>query len=257
MHKKLSVCIATYNEAKNIKRTLASVLNWVDEIVIVDGRSTDETVKIARSFGEKVKVFLRNNPANFLENRGQAMKQAQSLWLLVLDADEVVSKELKKEILTAINSRQYDGYWLPRLNHFLGKPLKKGGQYPDLVLRLVKREKAYQPTKTLHDQVSVKTNNSRIGFFKQPLWHYPYPDFETYLRKWIQYCSFEAEEMKQHKYQPSVGLMFKYCFWLPFWWFIKTYFRHKGFVDGFAGFIFAFFSSLRYMAIYIKLYEQN
>lgn len=257
MPQKLSVCIATYNEAKNLKRTLTAVIDWVDEVVIVDGKSLDKTVAIARSFGTKVKVYLRDNPANFLSNRGQAMKLASGRWLLVLDADEVVNKDLKKEIQQAITSVQYDGYWLPRLNHFLNRPLHKGGQYPDYCLRLVKKELAYQPTTTLHDQVAVRTDSSRIGFLHQPLWHYPYPGFETYLRKWVQYCDFEAKVLEQQGKRPSPRLMWQYCFWQPAWWFIKTYFRHKGFQDGFAGFAFAFFSGLRYFVIYLKLYEKS
>jgi len=176
---------------------------------------------------------------------------------LVLDADEVVPPSLKAEILRVIKSEQYDAYWLPRLNHFLSRPLKKGGQYPDYCLRLVKREKAYQPTKTLHDQIAVKTDKSKIGYLKTPLFHYPYPDFETYLRKWIQYSHHEADLLLAKKTKPGFSLLIKYCFLYPKWWFLKAYFRHKGFMDGFPGFAFAFFSALRYFVVYLKLYEKT
>jgi (heptosyl)LPS beta-1,4-glucosyltransferase len=257
MPKKLSVCIATFNEEANIKKCLDAVINWVDEIVIVDGFSTDNTVKEVRNFGSKVRLYQYPNPANFLINRGRAMDKARGEWLLVLDADEVVSKRLSEEILKALSSSANDAYWLPRLNYFLGSPLRKGGQYPDYCLRLVKKELSYQPTKNLHNQVAVKTKKNRISYLKEPLKHYPYPQFEVYLRKWVQYSSHEADLLTKKGVKPSLVLFLKYFFIYPKIWFLKTYFRHKGFRDGFAGFVFALFSSLRYLVIYIKLYEQQ
>ncbi len=257
MVNKLSVCIATYNEQNNIKRCLQSVYDWVDEIVIVDGKSLDQTVKIAKTFGKKVKVVLHDNPANFLSNRRRAMELTKSEWLLVLDADEVVSAALKSEIFEAIKKNKKVAYWLPRLNYFLNSPLKKGGQFPDYCLRLVQKKLAFQPTKTLHDQVSVRADKDKIGYLRNPLLHYPYPNFEVYLRKWIQYSSHEADLLIEQKIKPSGLLFFRYCLLYPKLWFLKTYFRHKGFQDGFAGFAFAFFSGLRYLAIYLKLYEKT
>jgi len=255
--KELSVCMAVYNEAKNMRRCLSAVVDWVDEVVIVDGKSTDETVKIAKSFGSKIKVYSFKNPTNFLKNRALAMKYANSRWLLVLDADEVVTKKLKQEILKTVASSKKEGYWLPRLNHFLGKPLTKGGQYPDYCLRLVLKKLAFQPTENLHNQVSIKSRKKVTGYLKNPLWHYPYPSFEVYLRKWVQYSSHEADLLIEKKMKPSFWLFVKYFVIKPKLWFLKTYFRHKGFYDGFAGFVFALFSSLRFLVIYIKLYEKN
>ncbi|OGK66415.1 hypothetical protein A2313_04180 [Candidatus Roizmanbacteria bacterium RIFOXYB2_FULL_41_10] len=257
MVNKLSVCIATYNEQNNIKKCLQSVSDWVDEIVIVDGRSLDKTVEVAKTFGNKVKVVLHDNPANFLDNRRQAMKLAKSEWLLILDADERVSPKLKAEILSVIKENTKAGYWLPRLNYFLNSPLRKGGQFPDYCLRLVKRKLADQPVKTLHDQVAVKAGKDMIGYLTNPLLHYPYPSFEVYLRKWIQYSSHEADLLIKQKIKPGWSMFFRYCLLYPKLWFLKTYFRHKGFQDGFAGFVFAFFSGLRYLVIYIKLYEKT
>lgn len=249
--------MTTYNEEKNIKKCLKAVADWVDEVVIVDGFSTDNTVEIAKQFGSLVKIYKYDNPANFLINRKRAIEKASNPWILVLDADEIVSPLLKKEILATLDSDKKVAYYIPRLNYFLGRGLTKGGQYPDYCLRLFLKKYGEQKTRTLHDQVEIKANNNQVGYLNNYLEHFPYPSFEIYLRKWIQYSDFEADTLFKKKVKPSFILAIKYCFLYPKYWFLKTYFRHKGFRDGFAGFIFSWFSGLRYMATYIKLYEKN
>lgn len=257
MQNKLSLCMVTYNEEKNINRSLASVIDWVDEVVIVDGKSTDDTVKMAKKFGAKVKVYKYDNPDNFLINRSRAISKAKNPWVLVLDADEVVSPNLKKEIEKALTLDSKIAYYIPRLNYFLGKGLKKGGQYPDYCLRLFIKKYAQQTTKTIHDQVKISGGPEKIGYLKNYIEHFPYRTFEVYLRKWIQYSSFEADDLIRQGIKPNFVLAIKYCFLYPKYWFLKTYFRHKGFMDGFNGFVFSWFSALRFFAIYIKLYEKN
>ena len=95
---KLSLCIATHNEEKNIHYPLDSAYDLVDEVVIVDGESTDKTVKIAKSYGEKVKIITSNNPKMFHKNKQKAIEEARGDWILQLDADEELSPELKDEI---------------------------------------------------------------------------------------------------------------------------------------------------------------
>lgn len=257
---KISVCIATYNEEANIKRCLKSVYSWVDEVIIVDGRSADKTVKFAKAFGSKVRVYTEENPAMFHINKQKAIEKARGEWILQLDADEQVSSSLKEEILTLVKNHKEQvlntgtvAYWIPRLNFFLGRPLKKGGQYPDYTIRLYKKGVAKFPCKTIHEQVEVKGG---VGYLTGILLHYPYPDFWEYLKKWDRYCELEAELLLQNKVRPSFGLFIQYFCLKPLLWFLMTYFRHKGFMDGFSGFVFSYFSALRFNAIYIKLYEK-
>lgn len=257
MRNSLSVCIASYNEQANIERSLRSVVAWVDEIVLVDGKSTDATVDKAKRLGKKVKVYSYPNPPNFLLNRQRAIDKATGAWILVLDADEIVTPQLSAEIKRAIVAKDKAAYWIPRLNYFLGESLKKGGVYPDYCLRLFKRKAGYQPTNSLHDQIKVEAPTNEIGYLQNPLQHYPYPSFEVYLRKWIKYSSHEADTLLKKGAKPGLGLGLKYCLFYPKFWFLKIYFRHKGFQDGFPGFVFAMFSALRYLAIYIKIYEKH
>src|SRR3990167_178373 len=104
----LSIAIATYNEEKNIKRCLDAVYDWVDEIVVVDGGSTDKTVEIIKKLDtdKKIKVHTTDNPPMFHKNKQKALDRCTKDWILQLDADEIVSPELKAEILATIRDQK-------------------------------------------------------------------------------------------------------------------------------------------------------
>ncbi len=250
---KLSLCIATFNEEKFIRYPLDSAHDLVDEVIIVDGGSSDKTLEIVKSYGEKVRVIQTTNPPMFHINKQKAIETAKGEWILQLDADEALSEELKEEIRQVVSGdrsgRDPEAYWLPRKNFFLTRFLEKGGQYPDYTIRLYKNGVASFPRKTVHEQVEVK---GEVGYLKSPLLHYADPDFSRYLTRWNRYSSLDAEILiKEGK---RVGF-FSYFFVKPTVWFLKTYIRHKGFMDGFPGFVFALFSSLRFWAIYIKVWS--
>ena len=128
---KLSVVLATHNEEDNIGRCLEAVKDIADEIVVVDGKSSDQTVQIAKK--HNAKVIIRKNPANFHINKNIAIDAAHGDWILQLDADEVVSPELSSEIRSTLSVQRpaLNGYWVNRKNWFLTRFLTKGGQYPD------------------------------------------------------------------------------------------------------------------------------
>lgn len=245
--KKISVAIATFNEEENIGKCLKSVTDWVDEIVIVDGVSTDKTVDVAKKFNAK--IIITDNPPIFHINKQKAIDACNSEWILQLDADEVVIEELKKEIIKVINLTPNNGYWIPRKNFFLGKFLSKGGQYPDYSLRLYRRGKGRLPCKSVHEQVEVE---GKVDYLKNPLLHYSYPDFSHYLLHFKRYTDIFADELREQNMKINLLQTLNYLLIKPISWFLSTYLRHKGFVDGFAGFVFSFFSALRFPIAYIK-----
>src|SRR3989338_4398934 len=249
---RISLAIATFNEEENIGKCLESVADWVDEIVVVDGSSTDRTVEISNKYKAKVKVV--DNPPNFHLNKQKAIDFCSGEWILQLDADEVVSEELKNEILSVINPQPINGYWIPRQNYFLGKFLSKGGQYPDYTLRLYRRGKGKLPCKSVHEQAQVE---GEVGYLKNPLLHYPYPDFSEYLEHFNRYTDIFAQEYRESKLSLSVGSIINNIFIKPLHWFLSSFIRHKGFMDGFAGFIFSLFSSLRFPVSYIKYWRER
>lgn len=247
MKQTISVVLAVFNEEDNLKVCLESVKDLADEIVVVDGGSSDKTLGIAKEF--KAKIIETNNPSIFHINKNKAIDAATSDWILQLDADEVVSQKLAEEIKSVI-SRQSDisGYWIPRRNLFLGRFLKKGGQYPDYTLRLYRKGKGRLPAKSVHEQAVVA---GKVGYLKEDLLHLRDKNFSTYIERFNRYTSLLAEEIKLTK-QGGISSFFNYIFFKPGWWFLKSYVRHRGYVDGFPGFVFALFSSLRYPVSYIK-----
>jgi len=269
---KLSLCLITFNEEKNIHYPLDSAYDLADEVVLVDGGSTDKTIEIAKSYGDKVRIIKTNNPKNFLINKQKAIEEAKGEWILQLDADEELSSELKQEIKklfkpVSLESRvqnsessvdpktnsefsilnfKFCGYNIPRKNWFLTRFLMKGGVYPDYVLRLYKKEGANFDLKDVHENVKIK---GEVGYLKSPILHYADPNFGRYLARWNRYTTFEAEKLAKEGKKLN---FFVYFFIKPHWWFLKTYFRHKGFMDGFPGFVFSLFSSIRFWSIYVK-----
>lgn len=248
---KLSVAIATYNEEKKLGACLASVSSWADEIVVVDGGSTDATVEIAGKF--RAKVTVTTNPPIFHINKQKAVDLSTQKWVLQLDADELVSDELKKEISAVVRNERsgdtYEGYYLPRKNYFLGQWMKKGGQYPDYVIRLFRKGKGRFPSKSVHEQIAIDGN---VGYLKNPLLHYPYQTLREYFEKANRYSLLTARELGARSQKVTLTATFGYMLVRPLLIFGTLYVRHAGFLDGTVGLLFALLSALQPPMAYIK-----
>ncbi len=249
----LSVVLATYNEEKNLPDCLDSIKDIADEIIVVDGTSEDKTVEIAKKYGSK--TIVTTNPQVFHINKQKAIDEATKDWILQLDADERVTPGLAQEIVKVLESNShFNGYWIPRKNWFLGRFLMKGGVYPDYTLRFYKRGKGKLPQKDVHEQAIV---DGEVGYLKHPLIHMADLEFSRYLLRFGRYTDFIAKQLNEQKVgkNPLSGL--KYMLILPVWWFLLTYIRHKGFMDMWQGFVFSFFSSLRFPVGYMKYLKIN
>jgi len=254
----ISVVLATHNEEKNLAQCLHSIKSLADEIILADGESSDRTLEIAQAF--KARIIKTTNKANFHINKQLAMDAAQGELVLQLDADEVVDtglahfiENLHQEILK--NKKSQDGAvaWnLRRKNLFLGKFLTKGGQYPDPVIRLYVAGKARLPQKDVHEQMIV---DGKVGTAEGHLLHYSNPTFDDYLRKFQTYTTFKAQQLKTDQVPISASTGINYLLWKPLVTFFQLFFRHKGFVDGIPGFVFAVFSGLHHSVAYLKLWE--
>lgn len=249
MMQKISVVLAVFNEEKKLRSCLESVKDLAWEIVIVDGGSKDKTLEIAEQFNAK--IIQTNNPPIFHINKNKAIDAALGDWILQLDADEIVSSELAKEIKQVVALKSdINGYWIPRKNFFLGKFLTKGGQYPDYTLRLYKRGKGKLPGRDVHEQAEVQ---GRIAYLKNDLLHLRDKNFSQYLKRFNRYTDLLAIQLREEKMQKNIFSFLNYIFVKSGFWFLKAYLRHRGYVDGFPGFIFALFSSFRFPVAYIKL----
>lgn len=248
---KLSVTLAVFNEEKFLGKCLESIKSIADEIVIVDGKSTDQTVKIAQKYNAKI-ISKPNNPINFHINKKISNDNAKGDWILQLDADEQVSPQLSSEIIKIINSApEENGFWIPRANFFLGKFLKKGGAYPDYTLRLYRKGKGNIPAIDVHEQAVVE---GKVGYLKFDLLHYNNPTFSDYINKrFNRYTDIMATKLQ--------GGFFSNVVWNPLFdqnqGFISIYIRHLGFLDGFPGFVWALFSALHFPIAYFKSVERK
>lgn len=252
----LSIALATFNEESNIEKFLRSHL-WADEIIIVDGKSKDNTQKIINNLQKKykkIKLIITTNKPIFHLNKQIAIEAVTSDWVLQLDADEIVSPTLKIEILQAIKSTDCRGFWLKRSNYFLGRFLKKGGQYPDKTLRLYRRGYGHLPCQSVHEQAVV---NGKVGELKHDLLHFADADFSRYLLRNNRYTSLMAEDLNRQKLPLNFFTFINYFFIKPEITFFSIYFRHKGFLDGFPGLVFAYYSSISHRAAFVKYYGQK
>jgi len=241
----ISVIIITYNEQRNIRRCLSSI-DWADEILVVDSGSTDDTKKIASEFTQKV---LDINWEGFGKAKDFARNRASYQWTLSLDADEVVTKDLKQEIQRVIESEEvFNGYYIPRRSNFLGRWIKHGGWYPDYVLRLFKKDKARFTPSAVHERVET---DGEKGYLKNALMHHTDPNFDHYLGKLNRYTSLAAEELFRKGKRAKVSdVIFR-----PLAVFLKMYFVKRGFLDGFLGFILAVSSAFHVFSKYVKLWH--
>ncbi|MFH2118145.1 MAG: glycosyltransferase family 2 protein [Candidatus Paceibacterota bacterium] len=251
----ISVVLATYNEEKNLARCLESVKKLADEIIVVDGSSTDGTPEIAKDFSAK--VIKTTNKQNFHINKQMAMDAARGELVLQLDADEVVDEKLFKFIQTIEQKRKAgelknSAWWIRRKNLFLGRWLTKGGQYPDPVIRLYLAGKARLPQADVHEQMTV---DGSVGWAEGHLLHFANPTFTDYLRKANTYTSFRAKLWLEAGKRPTCWRTFYYFLIKPLQIFISLFFRHKGLLDGYPGFVFALMSGLHYPIAYLKLWE--
>ncbi len=257
----ISIVLAIHNEEKNLTACLSSVADFADEIIVVDGESTDQSLVIAKKF--KAKIIKTSNKKNFHINKQLGLNKAKGDLVLQLDADEIVDQDLKKFILNLhqqilnLSPKQEahfqpKAWWLKRKNFFMGKAFKKGGQYPDPVIRLFINGFARLPQKDVHEQMQV---DGQVGWAEGHLLHYSNPHFSDYLRKFTTYTDFKATQLKQQKLKINLITAFKYLIFLPLYTFCQLFLRHKGFVDGWRGFIFALFSALHHPISYLKYWE--
>lgn len=246
---RISVVLAVLNEEDNLRACLEAVKDIAWEIVIVDGGSKDKTLDIAQEFGAK--IIKTTNPPVFHINKNKAIDASSGDWILQLDADEIASTEFIKEIKQATLKSNINGYWIPRKNFFLGRFLTKGGQYPDYTLRFYRKGLGRLPGKDVHEQAEVI---GKVGYLKNDLLHLRDKTFSIYLERLNRYTDLLAFQLKEIGVRKNIFSFLDYILIKPVFWFLKTYIRHRGYVDGFPGFIFALFSSLRFPISYFKFW---
>lgn len=277
---KLSVVWATRNEELNIGRSIESVKSIADEMIVVDENSTDKTREIVREMGAK--VVLEPHHEIFHITKQKALDLAKGEWILQLDADEIVTAELAKQIASVVRGTPFTverplftrhqklieqrdgpigkktgkivGYFIPRRNIFLGRPLIRAGVYPDGVIRLVKNGKARFPQKSVHEQIQL---SGEVSWLSGDLLHYDSPTLKRYLMRLNRYTDLQATELKDKKVPKNPIFFIQYSIFKPLFTFVNLYIRHSGFKDGVQGFLWSFFSATHFPIAYFKYLTNN
>ncbi len=272
----LSVIIPVRNEEKNLARCLESVRE-AGEVYVIDSGSTDRTVEIARSAGAKVVQFLYHG--GWPKKRQWAMDTLPLTyeWILLLDADEVLTPELVEEIRIAIGDSNHDGYYIGLRMYFLGRELRRGAAFEKLSLirrgkgrfecRLREQDSSMCDME-VHEHVVVEGETARL---RNPLLHHNTESLSRYVLKHDEYSNWEAHvwmegEKSYRELPPSLfGTQAQRRRWLkrkflplpgsPLLFFLYKYFFRMGFLDGVPGLIYCGFQGIQFFHIKAKIYE--
>ncbi len=244
---KISSLTIAKNEAENIRRCIISLKNFADEIIVlVDSESSDETLQIVKEENVNYEVV---DWEGFSKTKQRGVLIAENNWILWIDADEVISDGLQKEILEWKKIQpEFEVYSFPRKANFLGRWIEHSGWYPGRITRLFNKNKISFNNNTVHEGLNISGD---IGEFKHDILHYTDPNIFHYFQKFNKYTSLAAKELnaKNKKFKLSDILI------RPLFLFFKMFILRSGFRDGIQGFMLAVFSSTYVFTKYCKLWE--
>ena len=250
MENKISVVINTYNAELHLERVLDAVKDF-DEILICDMESTDRTLQIAQQYGCRVVTFERKKFTIVEPAREYAIHEAQYPWVLVVDADEIVTRELHDFLYQRISEVNCpDGLAIPRKNYFMGRFMRS--HYPDYILRFFRKDKTHWPP-VIHCAPEVDGRVERISKQRKELAfeHLANDSVSDILRKHDTYSTNEVPRRRHKNYGVS-AMLFR-----PLVRFVKSYIIKGGFLDGKAGLIQALLDAHYQFAVVAKLIEER
>lgn len=249
--RKLSAVISAYNEEDKIEKCLSS-LKFCDEIIVVDNESTDRTVEKAKKYTSKI-FSQKNNPSaiDLLKNLG--FEKATNDWILSIDADEEVSKELSEEIQKKLKEHipeDINGFLIPRKNFIFRKWIEHCGWYPDPQLRLFKKGKGKFIKKHVHESIMLEGESGQL---KEHIIHKNYDSVNQFIKKTFIYAPNEAEEMLRKGYKFSYFDVISF----PLKEFLSRFFARKGYKDGMHGLVLSILMAFYHFLIFAYIWEKN
>jgi glycosyltransferase involved in cell wall biosynthesis len=244
----ISVCLIAGNEAGRIRRPLESVAGWAAEIVVLlNDDVADGTDKIAAEFGAKV---FREPWKGFGPQKQSLAEKCSHPWLLNLDADEVVSPELRAEITALLADEKraaaHAAYSFPRCSFYSGRWIRHGDWYPDRQIRLWQRGKARWSPVQVHEKLQV---DGSLGKLRGELLHHTMDNLNHHVRKMVEYSDLFARNNAGRK----IGV-FELAV-RPWWRFTRSYFLRRGFLDGWQGYAIARLAAQEVFLRYAKIRE--
>lgn len=247
---KISVVISAYNEEKMITECLESVKTLADEIIFIDNESQDKTVQIAKKYTKNI-FSVPNNPVMLNKNKNFGFTKASNEWILSLDADERITRELEKEIKRVLRNRKADGFEIPRKNIIFGKWIQHSIWYPDYNLRLFKKDKGRFPEKHVHEKLLMA---GRVERLQNPMIHQNYQTVSQFIRKLdTTYTESEVENFiksgKKINWYDAIRF--------PSQDFLKTFFMQKGYKDGLHGLVLSMLQAFYQLVFFVKVWERK
>lgn len=242
---KLTVIVPTGNEEHNIEGVLKSV-DFADEILVVDSYSEDRTVELAQKYAHRI---IQREYINSASQKNWAIPQASHEWILLVDADERVTPELKNEILDILKrpDEPYVAYDIYLIEHFMGQRMRFSGLQTNKATRFFKRDKCRYENKHVHADIIAEGS---IGVLKHKFLHNTYRDFDSYIKKLNRYAWWQAKD-----YDKKIGMITPWHFFIkPLFRFITHYFVRFGFLDGFPGFCYSYLQAYAVVTRYLKVW---
>jgi glycosyltransferase involved in cell wall biosynthesis len=222
----LTLLTTTFNSQETVEKTLKSVENLVDEIVVVDDGSTDKTIEIVNKYKGKI-IGYRSKNLGLQYQKG--LKKVKTKWVLILDSDEYLSDDLYKELKTLFLNKKklekHDGYFIPFQNHFLGKPVNFGGEDYKM-LRLFRKNKVIITPEKTHQKYLLRSK--KVGFLTGKIIHYSYRSLWQTYKKFTYYGLEEAKK----KFKENEKITLKKLFFYPVHMFYARFIKDKGYKDG-------------------------
>lgn len=261
---KLSVVISAYNEENKIEACLKSA-DFADEIIFVDNSSTDKTEEIAGKYTKNI-YKQKNDPTCIDLQKNFGFSKATGDWILSLDADEEISKELADGIRQFLDrssslsenprtkneeQRAINGYWIPRKNYIFGKWIEHSGWYPDYQLRLFRKGKGKYINKHVHEDLGVDGETANL---KNHIIHHNYDTITDFINKTVNiYAVNEAEEKLRKGYSFSYFDVIRF----PLGEFLSRFFARKGYKDGFHGLVLALLMAFYHLIVFAFIWEKR
>jgi glycosyltransferase involved in cell wall biosynthesis len=227
---KLSGVIITFNEERNIEQCLQSLVGVVDEIIVVDSFSTDETKAICQGFNI---TFIEHTFLGYIEQKNFALAQANHDFVVSLDGDEALSEELQTSVNALKSNWNFDGYYCNRLNNFCGQWIKHSDWYPNKKLRVFDKRKGQWKGINPHDNVQLHNAKAKTGHLKGDILHKTYQSYSEFNQKTEYFSTIAA---KAYNAIGKKATLWK-IIWNPTWAFFKSYVLKLGFLDGFNGLV--------------------
>ena len=220
-------------------------MSWADEIIVLDSGSHDDTVAICRQFTDKV---YQTDWPGFGIQKQRALDKASGDWVLSIDADEVVTPELRLEIEQALQQSECQGYEIPRLSSYCGRQMRHGGWWPDYVLRLFRRDCGQFTDSVVHERIVVQ---GQIGRLTTPFLHEAFVNLDEVLHKVNAYSSLGADML----YQRGVRSSLSKAILKALWTFLRTYCLKAAILDGRQGLMLSISNAEGAYYKYLKLIE--